>query len=706
MELVEPLLMTVGSIRSLVKNNQDIGQEVVELGSTIGLIEGAIAPLRSFHSEADSHLTQVLKALQDCLNSAKTALERVAEKSKKKFLFFFRSGIELDELRSYQDKLKTLCPILSLAITAQQQHFRHQEHQQQMNSLKRRGNGDDARRRREGGEEEEEEEMEEEERKRRRKEQDDCDFDATNILKSEDAARFWRLHFGAKTYKVSWERFKAAFEHEYGPSVTKDEESLSILRDRLDKDHDGLIDVYEVASFVATGGRGKEAGSNSNNGGNNSSLLQCFKTAVLQHRKQKLVAPTNSKSRNHLKTRSLSWGSISDSHTSRKPVPNVSSMSEQQPPLQHTVMGPPPASPQKRKFKLAPNTVTTSGGNSAASSSSLSSESNKTETKKRGAEEMRGDDTDDQTFGFMLLLFGKSSIMKLRACQDENVTKVKKTWDPQTPFVVGRIHFEKLPKELLLRISRAHFEIHCTENNVPASATPQKQYWIIDKSGNGTFLNGKRMQKNTKMRLHDGDMIGIITEKRKEEVEMGYLFKIIEPSSFNADPKQQSLSSSQKRLRRSANNEDDSENKESEEEQLPCTPPQQHKVPTIVVTPPASPSSSASPPSSASSSASTCSPLSSLSSHPTSDDLDSSASPPSVTTTASSSSPYRSPQRALSRSAPPMSPSRIPTSIPSRASPSPSSASRRRLHSTSPKTLRLEEEESESVDSTPILGRK
>jgi hypothetical protein len=45
--------------------------------------------------------------------------------------------------------------------------------------------------------------------------------------------------------------------------------------------------------------------------------------------------------------------------------------------------------------------------------------------------------------------------------------------------------------------------------------------------GNGTFINGKRMMKNKKMLLHSGDQIGIVTDKERFLVEMGYTFQPI-----------------------------------------------------------------------------------------------------------------------------------------------------------------------------------
>jgi hypothetical protein len=40
-------------------------------------------------------------------------------------VFRFRSGTDLSELKAHQEKLKTLCPILSLAITSQQNKKAH-----------------------------------------------------------------------------------------------------------------------------------------------------------------------------------------------------------------------------------------------------------------------------------------------------------------------------------------------------------------------------------------------------------------------------------------------------------------------------------------------------------------------------------------------------------------------------------------------------
>src|SRR3989442_1183806 len=98
--------------------------------------------------------------------SAKNAMERVIQNgSRRRFLFFFRSSVDLNELKSYQDKLKTLCPILSLAITTNTQQI--QEERQQKENASNQAGG-------QGG------------------------FNASRLLKSDEANEFWNLHFGAQ----------------------------------------------------------------------------------------------------------------------------------------------------------------------------------------------------------------------------------------------------------------------------------------------------------------------------------------------------------------------------------------------------------------------------------------------------------------------------------------------------------------------------
>jgi len=87
----------------------------------------------------------------------------------------------------------------------------------------------------------------------------------------------------------------------------------------------------------------------------------------------------------------------------------------------------------------------------------------------------------------------------------------------------GTFHYWKSASELLVRISRQHFEIHCKLN----TSTKKREFWLTDTSGNGTYVNGKLVGKSNKVSLVSGDRIGLLMLKPTLiEVELGYLFKV------------------------------------------------------------------------------------------------------------------------------------------------------------------------------------
>ncbi|ELR21671.1 uncharacterized protein ACA1_230580 [Acanthamoeba castellanii str. Neff] len=206
MELVEPLLLTISNVKELVQSHAEISNEVSDLGETILLIETAIRPLGSSGND-DPHLKDVLRALQLSMVNAKTALEKVATATtiSQRVMSWFRSSTDLSELKSHQEKLKTLCPILSLAITTSQQN-------------KNKGGA--------GA---------------------DQEFNAMRLVKNEETKRFWAHHFGPKTFKVTWDQFRAAFEHEF---EAQRDSNIELLRQRLDRNNDGDVDIYELATFT------------------------------------------------------------------------------------------------------------------------------------------------------------------------------------------------------------------------------------------------------------------------------------------------------------------------------------------------------------------------------------------------------------------------------------------------------------------------
>lgn len=250
MEVVEPLLITLTGVRELLSRNEDVRNEVEDLGTcfhsstnkrllisvvddliyarsaeTINLIDVAISPLK-VTNVSSPHLNELLQALQqwysrawticpwqprnssslqsNSLNKAKEALEAVLS-AKKGFHFFswFRPRNNLKELKAHQEKLKTLCPILSLAISTSQSQQNHQRQQQP--PMKRR--------KIEGAENDStgssssptksSSSSDEDERTRKTSTGYNQGFDAGRLLKNDETRHFWLLHFGAKVFPTS-----------------------------------------------------------------------------------------------------------------------------------------------------------------------------------------------------------------------------------------------------------------------------------------------------------------------------------------------------------------------------------------------------------------------------------------------------------------------------------------------------------------------
>ncbi|PRP87799.1 hypothetical protein PROFUN_04273 [Planoprotostelium fungivorum] len=81
---------------------------------------------------------------------------------------------------------------------------------------------------------------------------------------------------------------------------------------------------------------------------------------------------------------------------------------------------------------------------------------------------------------------------------------------------LGRVFFEKLPAEMLVRISRQHCDIMREGDGC----------YVTDHSGNGTFVNGKLVGRGKKVLLEDGDRIGILMNRPDmKQVELGYVFR-------------------------------------------------------------------------------------------------------------------------------------------------------------------------------------
>jgi len=443
-------------------------------GETIDLIESAIRPLLDAAPD-DPQLLGVLSALQQCMDNAKAALEKLAKTTSfsQRVLSWIRSSNYLSELKRHQEKLKTLCPILSLAITAGQQN---------------------------------------------KKDGDGQGFDALRLLQNYETKNFWAHHFGPKTFKVTWSRFLAAFEHEFG---MQDQLNKERLRKRLDRNRDGDVDIYELANFTGS-----------------SSLRDSF--CKLKQRESQTAA--------HRPKRTATQ--VLNEHLPSSDQPRKKSKIDG--PEEKKVMGPPLTSLAKVRFNLAPDI------------SHAEEDSN----------------TWDSEWAYKLVLFARDEIFQLRACNDIRI--LHQQWDQDNPFTLKRAMMEHLPKDLLVRISRSHFEIHCLLSRT--TQNPQRQYWIVDTSANGTFLNGKRLTPGNRILLHSGDQIGIVTDKQLLMVEMGYIFQ---SKPCSGSPKNQVSSSPSLHSASSTVSSISPSTTLDDGDDFPCTPPK--SIPTIVVTPPQSP---------------------------------------------------------------------------------------------------------------------
>lgn len=119
---------------------------------------------------------------------------------------------------------------------------------------------------------------------------------------------------------------------------------------------------------------------------------------------------------------------------------------------------------------------------------------------------------------FELEIFGDAAVVSLPALAALQI--IRPSGDVSAPRIeLGRSIFQALPSKYLVHISRQHCVIESlrhgslsSSTSLSASATPGFQ--ITDVSGNGTFLNGKKMQKNRPVPLQNGDKITILTHPR------------------------------------------------------------------------------------------------------------------------------------------------------------------------------------------------
>jgi len=427
MEVLEPLWTTMTVVHDLVKAHNDLGGELAQLGETVKLISLAVKPLlgnlikeRETQEDSDTHnkdLFEVFTALRQVLEDAEKTLKQLDEEKKSRFYFLlhpFRPQSHIEEIKCYLEKLKTLTPILTLAINSQQHHSKgHHEPPNNNNSS----------------------------------------FSASKMLKNESSKDFWVHHFGDKEYAVSWSRFIAALSHEFSDKFLKEGISLHFhvrsLKNLLDKNGDDEIDIYEYDQFTSSKG-----------------LYQACFDLFKSNNNQTSSTDKKRKSDDTQETSQSKAAKTEDS----------------------SVMGP-PTSPAKRAGKENEN----------------SNDDNNTK---------------EEDYAYQLVLIGKQGIISQQCFKDYQV--FRKPWSDK-PFTIGRADFAQLPAELLVRISRLHFEIQCKED----STTSKREFWLKDMSGNGTYVNGKHVGHTKTVQLEDGDRIGILMAKPQLiEVEFGYLFKI------------------------------------------------------------------------------------------------------------------------------------------------------------------------------------
>lgn len=85
-----------------------------------------------------------------------------------------------------------------------------------------------------------------------------------------------------------------------------------------------------------------------------------------------------------------------------------------------------------------------------------------------------------------------------------------------------RIAGEKIPKEVYVTCSKVHFEIR--RKQIEVMGAPTTQIDIIDKSCNGTFINGSLLHKKKRV-LRTNDVIGLpISKKRGVSYEGNTIF--------------------------------------------------------------------------------------------------------------------------------------------------------------------------------------
>jgi pSer/pThr/pTyr-binding forkhead associated (FHA) protein len=454
MELIEPVWFTLTALHDLIKSNKDIGGEVEGLQETVQLVEMAMKPLLEQDENIDCQ--ELLNTVNITLEGAKNALQRIenSRKNKKGFfsLQFFRGSKDIEELKSYQEKLKSLTPILSLAISTHVKKQQNKEENNNNNNNVNMNNNENSL--------------------------------ASKVLKFEDAKKFWTEHFG-EAFSIPWQRFKAAFTHEYvhgkqyynnKNELIPDDISVRLLKDKLDPERCGEVNIYELAKYT------KDA-----------DLIGSFANMI------KTAAPV---SPNSSKKRKLD-------EVDSESVPTQLDELSEQPPAKKGKLMPPPLSPSTKKPRSPQRSLFPPSTPSIALI-----EPNSDHAKILSSGGVSEIDAD-----YQLSLIGDSDIITRKECANILTVNRKKE---EPPLVLGRMFFEKLPKEFLVRISRAHCEL--------SSATDeqgQTRYFVTDRSGNGTYVNGKLVGRDNKVEILHNQNITILKSPDIDlhHIQLGYTFK-------------------------------------------------------------------------------------------------------------------------------------------------------------------------------------
>lgn len=257
----------------------------------------------------------------------------------------------------------------------------------------------------------------------------------SHLISNEQARNFWDQHFHQE-YKVEWRRFLLAFEHEYTKKLEQDgitlKNHLKLFKTTVDKNGDDDVDIYEYEEFT------KDLG-----------VYEAF-----------------------LKLINQTWQTKKPMKRKREDEEDVQG-SNKIPKLEITQ-----------------------------------------------CEQSQDSNEANNTFKFSLEMFGKPSILNHPGCK--HLLKMTYTLVDGKAFQLGREMFVKLPEDLLVRISRLHFEI------LGETKGTETQFYLYDRSGNGTYVNGKLVGRNNKVPLFHNDRIGILMKKPELiEVELGFYFNEI-----------------------------------------------------------------------------------------------------------------------------------------------------------------------------------